>query len=791
MGLKKNVICVLLLLVSWSTVFSSAYEQWRDSLPADYPTIKDYTRVLSKALRYAEENGFWHEADTIFMDYRGSNYAPAYSMALAQLIADPEYDSSISGLSKSTLMARVHNIISRSTNWYCSGQYAAIILQSIPDSLSQQEKDKMMYRIGTGRDGCAEFDYDPWGDTADTDIEYNFTPLHAYGAYCAFFPEDTATFRTLQQCWVEVAATKDMQDSFRLIGDPPKPINEWARGINFSSDFTGPNHFGFDMPYMFDPIATMGVTWTLMKAQGRPIPSTYYFNVGNLYDHCLKHYLLWDGVTVYPGGFDWTMYIRGHQSELLFYAGKKFMDNDLVAASLERSIFAHYEWRQKFLNGDLCGFSDSYVSNFSWLMTAMANCCLINRVNGPWTGGFASEAELNERTRGNHQAWVLSRLTANRTDNRFAKVGTGGWTILPRNGDHMGLWESGSMGQAGLNPFDNHGVDWGALYGTVSEFDEGFVSTKTACFAALPDKKSVLIYSPISFYEFRWKTQNWVFNDEQRIVYDSARSLVFDRTNKTATMSGRWFNVDDKIAYVNMHQSAVSVSEGSLTPQNSGVYWPGRYIGYIKFELLNKKTAFIVLPDATAEETRQYAQAAEYHVLATAPVRSGGVALKGQDGYWYLVMSNFTDSIQIVSATLPFIPTINEPVTGNALLMSSSDVSVSLAGYSSGIYRVGGAYNYADNAVKKETSCMVSVHPNPFNPVVKIVISGQATAVNRENIIISICNIQGAQVAALTARNSRLATGVTWDASSQPSGVYIVRLSMGGQKYSSKITLLK
>jgi hypothetical protein len=84
---------------------------------------------------------------------------------------------------------------------------------------------------------------------------------------------------------------------------------------------------------------------------------------------------------------------------------------------------------------------------------------------------------------------------------------------------------------------------------------------------------------------------------------------------------------------------------------------------------------------------------------------------------------------------------------------------------------------------------ILSVYPNPFNPVVKIAGSGQRIA--DSNIGIAIYDIKGKMVNKLSATRYQLSAGIAWNASAHPSGTYIVRLTSGPRTFQKKIILLK
>ena len=93
----------------------------------------------------------------------------------------------------------------------------------------------------------------------------------------------------------------------------------------------------------------------------------------------------------------------------------------------------------------------------------------------------------------------------------------------------------------------------------------------------------------------------------------------------------------------------------------------------------------------------------------------------------------------------------------------------------------------AENIVPNETN-IISVYPNPFNPKTTI----NFNISDSEYTEINIFDLNGRKIE--TVFNGFLSKGnykKTWDASNQPSGIYIVQLKNSAYKISSKILLAK
>ena len=82
----------------------------------------------------------------------------------------------------------------------------------------------------------------------------------------------------------------------------------------------------------------------------------------------------------------------------------------------------------------------------------------------------------------------------------------------------------------------------------------------------------------------------------------------------------------------------------------------------------------------------------------------------------------------------------------------------------------------------------LGAYPNPFNPETTIRYSVPQTG----EVNITVYNVRGQKVA--TLQNGQQSAGeheLTWNASDQPSGVYLLRLQAAGQSKTSKVLLLK
>jgi len=95
------------------------------------------------------------------------------------------------------------------------------------------------------------------------------------------------------------------------------------------------------------------------------------------------------------------------------------------------------------------------------------------------------------------------------------------------------------------------------------------------------------------------------------------------------------------------------------------------------------------------------------------------------------------------------------------------------------------------HALENQTD-IITAYPNPCNPGVKITVHWQWTVDSRDAII-EIYSVRGALVQKLrAARNTAdQRAGIAWDASSQPSGIYVIKAVIGNTRGSKTIVLTK
>ena len=103
-----------------------------------------------------------------------------------------------------------------------------------------------------------------------------------------------------------------------------------------------------------------------------------------------------------------------------------------------------------------------------------------------------------------------------------------------------------------------------------------------------------------------------------------------------------------------------------------------------------------------------------------------------------------------------------------------------------------GAYEYCEELSATSAAPLSyqiqSAYPNPFNPVTSIVYSLPQNG----NVELIVYNIQGRQLHTLVNKFQTAGYhSINWNASSYPSGVYLIRMIIGEFAQTQKVVLVK
>jgi hypothetical protein len=93
---------------------------------------------------------------------------------------------------------------------------------------------------------------------------------------------------------------------------------------------------------------------------------------------------------------------------------------------------------------------------------------------------------------------------------------------------------------------------------------------------------------------------------------------------------------------------------------------------------------------------------------------------------------------------------------------------------------------------QKEGAAVLSVEPNPFHSKTRIQVHREQKSEVRSQISeIKILDITGKMVYQLTSDLCHLTSGISWNASQHPTGIYIIELKHNRKKYTKRVMLIK
>ena len=174
-----------------------------------------------------------------------------------------------------------------------------------------------------------------------------------------------------------------------------------------------------------------------------------------------------------------------------------------------------------------------------------------------------------------------------------------------------------------------------------------------------------------------------------------------------------------------------------------------------------------------------------------------GVAAANPSGGYSEFYSGTSASSPLVAGVAAVLLSANPQWTNmevrEALMMTASQADMPNNDYGYGLVNIWSVifYNYSGSTIPPQRPASFSlntVYPNPFNPSVTLSISMARASL----VTINIFDINGRRIT--TICNELLDIGdhhFIWNATAQPSGIYIVRSTAGQTALSQKITLIK
>jgi hypothetical protein len=104
--------------------------------------------------------------------------------------------------------------------------------------------------------------------------------------------------------------------------------------------------------------------------------------------------------------------------------------------------------------------------------------------------------------------------------------------------------------------------------------------------------------------------------------------------------------------------------------------------------------------------------------------------------------------------------------------------------------------HYVDAAVEEGVASLsggpaVEAYPNPFKSMMAINVRGQKPEARSQKVEIKIFNLNGEMVALLASGLWPLASRISWNAARLPSGLYLLKVSVGNRVFTKKLLLNK
>ena len=146
----------------------------------------------------------------------------------------------------------------------------------------------------------------------------------------------------------------------------------------------------------------------------------------------------------------------------------------------------------------------------------------------------------------------------------------------------------------------------------------------------------------------------------------------------------------------------------------------------------------------------------------------------------------FSLKFKMEASILVFNDIIDEITTDTEYSVSAVDIHENESGMSEGIL-VSMPLTIIDNLMPTEYA-LIAAYPNPFNPITKITYG----LPENKDVHISVYNMTGTHITTLV--NTFQTAGyysINWNASSYPSGVYLIRMESADFTQTQKVVLVK
>lgn len=593
-------------------ILQSAYARWRASLPADYPRLADYRRVVLRWVKGAERH--WTadperpKLGTCRIGRRHAHVRTARSLPVyAALAADAGNKDPV--WTREKLARRINSALAQLCATYRAkgpkeGYWArqprpgslryetwvignmVDVLQISPDvvnSANRRRIGEILIDIVEGErtSGRARTlkDYRHEGITWTMNL-----PARA-ALLCPDHPRAGEWLDLAKHGYASsLSVAADRRDETVIDG---KRVKEWVsrRCPVFHPDFTLTHHgLGIHPGYMGFASHRVVSLYDMLRRGGRAVSPIWHLHYRDVMA-VIKGLALWDGRIAYPNGKDWADYLYGVSGARFHMVGLQMMFGDREARLIEQGAMRNLEWLQmRRGQGDFGPSNAEYLFNVNDAKNIGFAYWL--RQKHPPARPAAREDFDRAHARVRHSPHAS--FVCVRDPRRFASWGwraegrvTG--LVVPRGrglGDHLAQWD-GSLAPEYWSS-DGAGktrqpLRRGRAGRRVETFEGGFAVSEWTGFrrgaqpvsvmdhrvmVALPDGRTVLFAASgravrpverLATSDINYRFVRSVFSDGRRTVSDSGGRRECLEVHDSVTP---WFNIDDVLGVVAVGEPA-------------------------------------------------------------------------------------------------------------------------------------------------------------------------------------------------------------------------------------------
>ena len=620
--LKHNLLLLLLALSLHCISDASAVPPHPHTYYGkDYPNNTDYISFLQRFPSYAKL--LWHGSyrGDLQLGYFGSgthdhNQMRSHANAIfvcALLIADENYDSSVSGIDRDQLLAQVRAALRFFTDTHVTGpkvcadgrkwgkqpsQWIApwVISKAVAgarliwEDLSRDEKNAIRRVV------IHEANYQLKLRAAsrvygDTNAEVNAINAEVLAWAASLYPTHPNARNWLHKAQEMFMNTFSVaQDKRNATVVNRRPVNEWVYTTNVHPDFTLEGHGGYNFDYIAVPLHSLAWAYYAFVSNGQPVPQSLFHHVMDIWN-ALKKTQLYSGRFAYPQGKDWGRHVYGPYFivPMLALLQSEFGDTD--ARFVEQLRFGAFQWeQQRSSRGSVFGRRFGHQRT-GWPVIYETDCYAnlgLAYLLHQFAPSIQAESayHFQAKVKGNFYSRYCDFLYA-RNENVFASFS---WKHLSRRypmalfvpgDDYMAEWAAANL--IGNLAIENTDMTRTTIRRNNRLTEDGFVTTghiqegKSSgvfgvdhyiSFTALPSNKMAVMIELLVAKEaiqvveqsgLAYYLPNDIFNNGTRQVnWESGNARLRGSRGANASpviINSRWVNIDNKLGIVSLPDS--------------------------------------------------------------------------------------------------------------------------------------------------------------------------------------------------------------------------------------------